>query len=290
MIYGIKKIVRYALGTDIAGRTLAVRPDDTFIVSYPRSGNTWTRFLIANLLHPDKAVTFANIEELIPDAEAQSSRYMKRVPSPRVIKSHQYFDHRYRKVIYIVRDPRDVVVSYYQFARKYRSVQDGSSLESFVSDFVRGRLSSASWGTWGENVSTWTAARHGQESFLLLRYEDLIAGATIELKRLAQFLGIDVTLQHLLDAVNRSSADRMRDLEKSQSDTWVSTKNKRNDIPFIGPASTGNWKAKLTDRSVEEIESAWGALMVQVGYELSTKTAQPLRNKTGRPQLSVLNR
>ena len=289
MIYGIKKIVGYALGTDIAGRTLAVRPDDTFIVSYPRSGNTWTRFLIANLLHPDKSVTFANIEQLIPDAEAQSSRYMKRVRSPRVIKSHQYFDHRYCKVIYIVRDPRDVAVSYYQFARKYRSVQDGSSLESFVSDFVRGRLNSASWGTWGENVGTWTAARHGKESFLLLRYEDLIAGATIELKRLAQFLGIDVSLQHLLDAVNRSSADRMRDLEKTQSDTWVSTKNKRNDIPFIGPASTGNWKAKLTDRSVEEIESAWGALMVQVGYELSTKAVQPLRNKTGRP-LSVLNR
>jgi hypothetical protein len=290
MIYGIKKIVGYALGTDVAGRTLAVRPDDIFIVSYPRSGNTWTRFLIANLLHPDKAVTFANIEEFIPDAEAQSSRYMNRVRSPRVIKSHQYFDHRYRKVIYIVRDPRDVAVSYYQFARKYRSVQDGSSLENFVSDFVRGRLNSASWGTWGENVGTWTAARHGKDSFLLLRYEDLIAGATIELKRLAQFLGIDSSLQHLLDAVNRSSADRMRDLEKTQSDTWISTKNKRNDIPFIGPASTGNWKAKLTDRSVEEIESAWGALMVQVGYELSTKATQPLRNKTGRPQLSVLNR
>ena len=99
-----------------------MRPDDTFIVSYPRSGNTWTRFLVANLLFADRPVTFANIEELVPDAEAQSSLYMKRVPSPRVIKSHEYFDHRYPKMLYIVRDPRDVVLSYYNFSRKYRQI------------------------------------------------------------------------------------------------------------------------------------------------------------------------
>jgi hypothetical protein len=273
MIYGIKKIVGYALGTDIAGRTLAVRPDDTFIVSYPRSGNTWTRFLIANLLHANTSITFANIEGFIPDAEAQSSRYLKRIHSPRVIKSHQYFDHRYRKVIYIVRDPRDVVVSYYNFARKYRSVQDGSSLEGFVSDFVRGRLSSASWGTWSENVGTWTAARQGQTTFLLLRYEDLIADPTVELKRVAHFLSIDATPERLRDVVIRSSADRMRELEQSQSNDWVSTKNKRTDIPFVGAASSGNWKSKLTDRSVSEIESAWGSLMVHLGYELATAAA-----------------
>ena len=94
MKYGIKRAIKYLLGTDIAGRNLAVYPDDTFIVSYPRSGNTWTRFLVGNLISPDQPATFANIERLVPDAEAQSSRYLKRVPRPRVIKSHQYFDHR----------------------------------------------------------------------------------------------------------------------------------------------------------------------------------------------------
>src|SRR5208337_5516979 len=110
MIYGIKRVLKSAFGLDIAGRTLAVRPDDTFLVSYPRSGNTWTRFLIANLLHPQEHVTFANIERQVPDAEAQSSRYMRGVPSPRIIKSHSYFHPRYPRVIYIVRDPRDVAL------------------------------------------------------------------------------------------------------------------------------------------------------------------------------------
>jgi hypothetical protein len=143
MIYGIKRVLKYALGRDTAGRTLAVRPDDTFIVSYPRSGNTWTRFLVANLLHPAEPATFANIERWVPDTEAQSSRYMRSIPSPRTIKSHSYFDPRYPRVIYVVRDPRDVVLSYYDFSRKYRHIEDNYPLERYVSDCIRGRLISA---------------------------------------------------------------------------------------------------------------------------------------------------
>src|SRR6476646_4264045 len=120
MLFGIKSVFKYLLGTDIADRNVAVYADDTFVVSYPRSGNTWTRFLIANLLHPDLNVSFTNIEKLIPDTSSQSNRALKRTPRPRIIKTHEYFDHRYPKVIYIVRDPRDVVLSYYDFQRKYR--------------------------------------------------------------------------------------------------------------------------------------------------------------------------
>ena len=89
MIYGARWVVKYLLGRDIAGRLLAVYPDDTFIVSYPRSGNTWTRFLVANLLRPKQAVSFANIERLVPDCEASSSRYLRGIARPRVIKSHE---------------------------------------------------------------------------------------------------------------------------------------------------------------------------------------------------------
>ena len=49
MAYGVKHI----LELDIAGHNLVPYPDDTFIVSYPKSGNTWTRFLIANLLQSE---------------------------------------------------------------------------------------------------------------------------------------------------------------------------------------------------------------------------------------------
>ena len=88
MIYGLKTVVKYILGTDRAERDFAVYPDDTFVVSYPRSGNTWTRFLIANLVYPEKNVGFTNIEKLIPDTSSQSNRTLKSTPRPRIIKSH----------------------------------------------------------------------------------------------------------------------------------------------------------------------------------------------------------
>src|SRR6266576_3288487 len=275
MIWRLKRAVKYALGIDVAGRNLAVYPDDTFIVSYPRSGNTWTRFLVANLVHPQQPVTFADIERLIPDCEAMSSQYVKRVPRPRIIKSHEYFDPRYKKVIYIVRDPRDVALSYYDFSRKYRHIEDSYPLTSFVSDFVAGRLSSFDWGTWAENVASWFYTRKGRPEFLLLRYEDMLGDTQSELAKVARFLNIEPTPDRLASAVERSAADRMRKLEASQGEQWVSTKNKRSDIPFVRTASSGLWKEKLPPTSIAEIESAWGPLMRELGYQ--SASAYPTR-------------
>jgi hypothetical protein len=273
MMYSIKKLWKNALGLDIAGRTLAVRGDDTFIISYPRSGNTWTRFLIANLLHPQEAVTFANIERLIPDAEAQSSRYMRGRPSPRMIKSHSYFDPRYPRVIYIVRDPRDVALSYYDFSRKYRHIDDSYELDRYIGDFVTGHQSSAGWGTWGENVASWVFSRGARPGFLLLRYEDMKARPEQELTRIAEFLGIGASPELLRTTLDRSSAERMREMEKTQGKDWVSTKNKRVDIPFIRTASVGGWKTNMATESVAKIESTWGHIMTQLGYDLVTSAA-----------------
>jgi Sulfotransferase domain len=270
MIYGLKFVFRYLLGLAPADRNLAVFPDDTFIVSYPRSGNTWTRFLLANILHPKEPVTFFSIEELIPDASAYSNLHLKRIPRPRWIKTHEYFDHRYKKVIYVVRDPRDVVISYYHFQRKYRHIPDDYPFETYVSDFIDGTKVSSSWGTWGENVGSWIGARLGTPHFLLLRYEDLVLDTFGELQRMSEFVGTGSDPGLISQAVERSSAERLKEMEKQQADQWISTRNKRPDIPFIRQAEAGAWRSKLSPESVSLIENAWGMLMQSLGYELTT--------------------
>ena len=272
MIHGIKFIGKRLLNKDIAGREFAIYPDDTFLVSYPRSGNTWTRFLIANLVHPDKNVSFLNIERLIPDTSSQSNRAMRRTPRPRLIKIHEYFDHRCRKVIYIVRDPRDVVLSYYDFQRKYRHYEDKYPLEKYVGDFVEGRLNSIGWGTWGENVASWLYTRGKTKGFLLMRYEDMMENPARELTRVSEFLGIPPDPARIADAVAKSSADKMREMEKRESGQWVATKNHRQDIPFVRVAKAGGWKEKLPPACVAQIESAWGHIMTDLGYKLTTIT------------------
>jgi hypothetical protein len=275
MIYGIEVVLKYLLGTDVADRNLAVYPDDTFVVSYPRSGNTWTRFLIANLVFPSESVTFTNIERLIPDTSSQSNRALKRTPRPRIIKSHTYFDPRYRRVLYIVRDPRDLVLSYYNFQRKYRQLADDYPLADYVDDFVNGRLISAGWGSWGENVASWVYTRQNHGGFLLLRYEDMQSDTERELKRIAAFLGLKPTPERLKQAVEASSPERMREMERTQSDHWVATKKHRKDIPFVGPAVSGRWQSDLTTALVSKIESTWGDLMSTLGYRLATREGDP---------------
>jgi hypothetical protein len=270
MIYGFKTVLGYLLGTDKAERNFKVYPDDTFVVSYPRSGNTWTRFLIANLVYPEQNVSFTNIEKLIPDTSSQSNRALKATPRPRIIKTHEYFDHRYGKIIYIVRDPRDVALSYYDFQRKYRQIEDGYPLERYVDDLVAGRLISSGWGTWSENVASWFFTRGKRKEFLLLRYEDMMSDTTRELARIATFLGIEPQPDRLQSAIERSSADHMRELEKLESGKWVATKNRRNDIPFVRVAKSGGWRTSLPESCVRQIETAWGDLMTALGYELVT--------------------
>jgi hypothetical protein len=278
VLYGIKFITSYLFGTDIAGRDLKVFPDDTFIASYPRSGNTWTRFLVANLLHPERQVTFANIETVIPDATALSSRKLKRIPRPRLIKTHEYFEPRYRRVIYLVRDPRDVALSLYNFRRKYRSVDDSYPIERYVAErFLPGDLDVS----WGEHVGSWLGTRMNQAGFLLVRYEDLLQDPPRELGRVADFLGIVTNKETLSQAIERSSANRLRQLEQVEHEAWVTTKGKRADVPFIAEAVAGAWKRKLPEPSAALIESAWGHLMDSLGYETTTP-----RNSNARPSWS----
>src|SRR5271166_567305 len=137
-----------ALGLHRPGRDLVVLPDDIFLVSYPKSVNTWTRFLVANLLYPEKHPDFSNINELIPDPEALSQRHLLSMPRPRALKSHQYFDPRYQKIVYVVRDPRDVALSQYHFHRKRRLVEDKYPVERFVTRFIAGETSI--YGSWAE--------------------------------------------------------------------------------------------------------------------------------------------
>lgn len=49
------------------GREITVYSDDLFLVSYPKSGNTWMRFLVGNLLNPEEPETFAKMESRTPD-------------------------------------------------------------------------------------------------------------------------------------------------------------------------------------------------------------------------------
>jgi hypothetical protein len=250
-------------------RDITIYPDDVFLTSYPRSGNTWTRFLIGNLVHQSEEVTFISVERLVPDMYKHSDRVLRKLPRPRVMKSHECFDPRYRKVIYIVRDPRDVAVSNYHWELKLRSVPEGYPIEDFVPRWMNPDF----WpriGSWADHASSWLATRHGRDGFLLMRYEELKANTERELARVATFLGVDATAERLKRAIELSSAENMRKIERKESGKWVATTLTRQDKPFVRNATSGGWKTVLPDKTVAYIETHWGHLMKELGYELAT--------------------
>jgi len=260
---------RLILGKTNACRHLTVFPDDVFLVSYPRSGNTWARFLLGNLISQDEAVTFLNIEHKIPDIYCTRNRELKRIPRPRLLKSHEVFDARYKKVIYIVRDPRDVAVSYYYWNVKRRYLPEGYSIERSVSSFIAAELE-PECGSWGEHVACWVAPRQLTGAMLIVRYEDMLENPEHELGKIAAFLNINPTEGRLARAVSLSSAENMRVLERKESHSWRTTSKTRQDKPFVGPAMAGRWRSELPESSVAEIESAWWPVMRLVGYSPMT--------------------
>jgi hypothetical protein len=272
LINRLRKVTDVALDRQPAARNLTVLPGDVFVVSYPKSGNTWTRFLLGNLIYQHEPVTFANVEYRLPSVYVHSDRKLRKLP--RILKSHDCFDPRYKTVIYIVRDPRDVLVSAYHYAIKVGAVPQNWRIEKFVpalldGSFDSGRVVNPRFGSWYDNVASWLAMKHNRK-FLLLRYEDMIEDPERELVRVADFLGLEVTPERLARAVRLSSADHMRELEKTQAAEWSLTKNTRPDIAFIRKAGAGGWRSELPPQNVAEVENAWGSLMRTLGYELST--------------------
>jgi hypothetical protein len=251
------------------GRRIEIFPDDIFLVSYPRSGSTWTRFLIATLLEGDSP-DFVRINAMLPDIYGMSRLRLKNLARPRLLKSHEYFDPRYSRVIYLVRDPRDVVTSYHNFLKRQRIIAQDESLNSYVERFVAGRLDS--FGTWREHVGSWLGARFGAPGFLLLRYEDLKSTTVSELRRIVDFVGLETDDERLAIAVEQCSLEAMRKTERMQAKQGF-IDPKRLDRPDIGSGVVGGWRNQLGQELEARITDAFHPLMKDLGYLDGSSTA-----------------
>lgn len=246
------------------GNKLTVLDDDAFLVSYPRSGNTWMRFLLgqAKLNQP---LDLESIESVIPDIYIHSNSELLSVPRPRVMKSHEMYDNRYPKVIYLVRDPRDVAISFYFWRKKKRFFEERGlnvSLTTYLHQFVEKEI--AFFAAWDEHVQSWMTQKSLLgDTLLIMRYEDIEQSPKEALRRAVKFLDWEIPDTKLDFAVKHSVADRMRRVVEA---SWPSSAD-RKDIPFVREARSAQWREVFDDTLKDMYTNKFGKWMEMFGYE-----------------------
>ena len=185
--------------------------DDLYIVSFPKSGTTWLNFIMANvhlkMSHREQEVNFFNIADFIPDI--MRSRYIKRnilaFPGHRVIKSHAEMNPLYTKIIYVIRDPRDVMVSYYWFLKM---------LGEWTEDLHQ-LIHSPAYGieAWCRHVQGWVERTPVANRIDFVRYEDMKADALQVVTRTYARLGQSIPEEVLKQAIELSAFENMKKME-----------------------------------------------------------------------------
>lgn len=167
--------------------------DDIFLVSYPRSGSTWLRYILAHVLSASNHVDREMMNQLVPDMYVPVD--WAKVPKPRIIKSHEPFTRSYPNVVYLVRDGRDVACSYYDYFRRNRGYD--KSFSEFLAEFLRPDFD---FGSWPMHVRHWLM--YQDESFIVVKYEDMLRNTHKEVSKICEFAGLnhdEVILQHAID-------------------------------------------------------------------------------------------
>jgi hypothetical protein len=188
------------------------RPDDIFIVTYPRSGTTWMQMILYQLTSGG-SMDFPHIAEYCPwfERSVRSARAFETRPSPRLFKSHL----SYRKIpkgpckyIYVARNGQDVAVSYYHLQRAYNGYE--GTFEEFFDRFLRGK---DSFGSWFAHVKGWWRHRH-DPNVLFLTYEELTRDLEGTIRRIAAFILRDVSDENLPAILERCRFAFMKQYEQ----------------------------------------------------------------------------
>jgi methylamine dehydrogenase accessory protein MauD len=166
------------------------RPDDIFVVTYPRSGTTWMQMILYQLTTAG-TMDFAHITQVSPwfERSLKDGTAYDALPAPRVFKSHLSYGKIPKgpcRYLYVARDGKDVAVSYYHFQKTHMGYQ--GTFDEFFERFLKGEVP---FGSWFRHVRGWYAHRD-DPNVLFLRYEDLVADLPGALRRIAGFCGLEV--------------------------------------------------------------------------------------------------
>uniref|UniRef100_V5IGY2 Putative sulfotransferase n=1 Tax=Ixodes ricinus TaxID=34613 RepID=V5IGY2_IXORI len=181
------------LDEDTVRSALSYKPrsDDIFIVTYPKSGTTWTQYIVHCILNDgDLPKDFTEFTLMYPWLEFLGAEAAEKMARPGAIKCHLPFHKqpysKKAKYIYVARNPYDCCVSFYHHCKSipHYGLED-ATFDQFLELFLAGEVGC---GEYFDNLLSWY--EHRKDSNVhFLRYEDLKMDTVASVLKIADFLG-----------------------------------------------------------------------------------------------------
>jgi hypothetical protein len=280
-----------------------------WLASYPKSGNTLVRSMLATYFFSKDGIynfdliknirqfpninLFENLGIDIRNEKEVVKNYIKvqetfnNKNSVQFLKTHSYLfnidNHGFTDlnnslgVIYIVRDPRNVVTSYAHHTNITidKAAEDLINLTQMGGDLSKNKGSERTkvfTGTWNGNFHSWKSFKH-QDRYLLIKYEDL---TNYKEKTFIKILNFIHKLNKSKNVINKKKFDNvilstnfanMKKLE-SEKGFFESKINKKTGerIPFFNLGEKNDWKKLLDYKIKNKIENSFKKEMTELGY------------------------
>ncbi|KAK9496436.1 hypothetical protein O3M35_013276 [Rhynocoris fuscipes] len=254
---------------------MEVRPDDVWVVSYPRTGSTWCQemvWCICNDLNFEEAKSAIGqarnpLLELTSLVEGDWTQFLghsveqvENTPPPRFIKTHLPVSllpkqiHTVKpKIVYITRNPKDMCVSYYHYCKLMHEYN--GTLEEFCEIFLEGRAPIGPF--WSHVFGFWNMK--DEPNVLFLKYEDMKKDHKAIIRKAGKFLGKELTDEQIDMLHDHLSFNNMRSNPTLNLEGVLKLKNGPNfkqegDQTFIRKGKVGDWKNYMTTEISEKFD------------------------------------
>lgn len=238
------------------------RDDDLMVCAYPKSGTHWIWEVMCMLLQGN-AKRIEGIKEACM-LEGLAKKTFDEMKSPRIINTHIYFKHlpkdflrRHCKIIYMVRNPKDVCVSFFNHHTKILEYEFDGTWENYVPRFLKGDVD---YGSWFDYTLDWEKVQEENTEYPIhvVYYETMKQNSLNEVKRLAKFLEVDLDESVLKQIDEMCQFDKMKK-EKNKNENPDEWKDKEPGMYRKG--QVGDWKNWFTVAQSELFDSVYDQKM-----------------------------